>query len=387
MDCRKRLAFFDFNINFGGAPKGTLALAENLQANGESVFIFDAFGANSDYLAQIEEFRLPSRILVPKPKRTFLGSNTFVKGLQFLLQLPLLVRVTIRLRANFIEHGCNFVWVNNVKSLLFVGLARGRRPIDICFYHRGWSLPSQTPFYESLIVKFFRPQLCAHSISTVRNLRGLYPSLPVKYIPNSVTLKEGDHSILKRLKNHFYIILPAARPVREKGHLEAIEALANLKTECTYKLKLLITGVIPTGDDGSFYSRLLERVDELGLNDNVEFVGWIPNLAPLISQCDLTILPSYTEGFPRVVIESMLVGTPVIATPVGGIPEAIVDEVTGRIVPVCNPLQLSKVILEVIEMDNEARETLIENARIKAKANFSAEEQLSKFKEIIYGKD
>jgi glycosyltransferase involved in cell wall biosynthesis len=65
----------------------------------------------------------------------------------------------------------------------------------------------------------------------------------------------------------------------------------------------------------------------------VEFLGYRKNGAEYIKASDVLVLPSYYEGLPNVVMEAMVVGTPVIATEVFGTPELIEDNATGLLVP------------------------------------------------------
>ena len=99
------------------------------------------------------------------------------------------------------------------------------------------------------------------------------------------------------------------------------------------------------------------------LKENVYFIGWRENLIADIVQCDAVVLPSHTEGFPRSVIEAMLHRVPVIATPVGGIPEAIQHGKTGMLFEVDSTDQLVD-NLESIISNNNLRESIINNAYI-----------------------
>ena len=69
------------------------------------------------------------------------------------------------------------------------------------------------------------------------------------------------------------------------------------------------------------------------VNKNVTLVGWISHdeLPSYLNMLKLLVVPSYTEGLPNIVIEAMSCGTPVLATPVGGVPDLIEDGITGFI--------------------------------------------------------
>jgi len=70
-----------------------------------------------------------------------------------------------------------------------------------------------------------------------------------------------------------------------------------------------------------------------GLKDKVMFTGWVPHeeLPKYLNDIKLYVLPSYSEGLPKATLEAMACGTPVLVTPVGGIPDVIKDGKTGFI--------------------------------------------------------
>ncbi|HEY3248765.1 MAG TPA: glycosyltransferase family 4 protein [bacterium] len=85
----------------------------------------------------------------------------------------------------------------------------------------------------------------------------------------------------------------------------------------------------------TYADALRRRVQEDGLGSDVEFHDHVPqsHLAAALSEAGAFVLPSFSEGMPRVILEAMAVGVPVVATTAGGIPEVIDDGVTGWLVP------------------------------------------------------
>jgi N-acetyl-alpha-D-glucosaminyl L-malate synthase BshA len=86
--------------------------------------------------------------------------------------------------------------------------------------------------------------------------------------------------------------------------------------------------------DGPEYGRTRELVEGLGLTDRVRFVGVVDEVAPLLAEADLLLLPSETESFGLVALEAMASGVPVIASRVGGLPEVVEHGVSGFLEPV-----------------------------------------------------
>ncbi|MBN2799778.1 MAG: glycosyltransferase family 4 protein [Deltaproteobacteria bacterium] len=116
-----------------------------------------------------------------------------------------------------------------------------------------------------------------------------------------------------------------------KGILELLEAVAGVDDA-----ELTLLGRFVDGPDGSSEALVRDAIARLGLGARVQLAGEVP-LAQVWShyeQADVFALPSWTEGFPNVLLESMMSGLPAVATPVGAIPEVIVDGETGLLVPV-----------------------------------------------------
>ncbi|MCP4023526.1 MAG: glycosyltransferase family 4 protein, partial [Desulfobacteraceae bacterium] len=115
---------------------------------------------------------------------------------------------------------------------------------------------------------------------------------------------------------------------------------------------------------GSAQSHIQSCSDRLGLNGNVRFKGFVklhPDLGTLFSASDIFILPSLSEGVPKVVLEAMAKGTPVIATNVGGIPEIVTHKKNGLLVPPGDENALVKAIVHLLG-NQELVSTMQKNA-------------------------
>src|SRR5437879_4685028 len=125
-----------------------------------------------------------------------------------------------------------------------------------------------------------------------------------------------------------------------KGHAILIEAA---RTVCTAipEARFAFVG------DGLLRPWLERRVLELGLHEHFLFLGPRRDVPDILSCGDLFVFPSFAEGLPNSVLEAAAAGLPIIATPVGGVPEIIKDRVTGLVVPPKDPLPLVEAILEM----------------------------------------
>ena len=127
--------------------------------------------------------------------------------------------------------------------------------------------------------------------------------------------------------------------------------------------------------------RQKQYVKENGLSRHVEFTGYVPFGPQLESQyrsSDIFVLPSLSEGFPRVIVEALAFGLPVVTTTVGGIQHLLRDSYDALLVEPGSPLQLAKAIKRLND-DNNLRRKLIKNG-FKTALDMTAESQ----QELVY---
>jgi glycosyltransferase involved in cell wall biosynthesis len=144
--------------------------------------------------------------------------------------------------------------------------------------------------------------------------------------------------------------------------LRAVQILV----ECGIEVTLDLVG------GGELKSDLERLADTLGIRDRVRFRGWVPNAEARLAMRDATLLvhPSdgLGDGLPNVVREAMALGTPVIASDVAGLPDALSDE-CGVLVPPRNPTALADAIAALLN-DAAARERIARNARARVEQRY-----------------
>jgi glycosyltransferase involved in cell wall biosynthesis len=131
---------------------------------------------------------------------------------------------------------------------------------------------------------------------------------------------------------------------KDKGVMELLLAFNTLSREFgTYQL--IIAGSGAMQDDMQNY------VNTKGLCHRVQMLGNVAHaqLPALMQHADLLVLPSYHEGVPNVILESMASGTPVVATDVGGIAEIVRPDVSGLLVAAAEPMQLAEAIRTALQ--------------------------------------
>jgi len=126
-----------------------------------------------------------------------------------------------------------------------------------------------------------------------------------------------------------------ARPIRWKGHLELVEALAQVRAAIPDVRLVLVGRTNPQAaqDAASYEGRVRRRIAELGLEESVIWAGWRDDVPSVLADLDVLAVPSWEEPFGLVVTEAMAMQKPVVGFISGALPEIITDGVEGLLVP------------------------------------------------------
>jgi glycosyltransferase involved in cell wall biosynthesis len=162
-----------------------------------------------------------------------------------------------------------------------------------------------------------------------------------------------------------FVLLMPGRFVHEKGHRFLLEALSILRDRGITPHVLMI-GSGP--QEGSVWKEITAR----GLDHLVTVSPSIPHheLLKIMQASDAFVIPSTHEGFPLAPAEAMLLGKPVIATAVGGLPTLIEHDASGILIPPANAVALADAIGRIIDAP-ELRTRLGESGRKRVEAEFS----------------
>ncbi len=186
----------------------------------------------------------------------------------------------------------------------------------------------------------------------------------VREIRSSSYTREEINYVVKNIDIKNIKVLYVGYLRHEKGLEYLIDSL-NILLKKKYKINLTIVG------DGEKRKELEALVNLKGLNNHVKFTGHIPlgdKLLSLYRVSDIFVLPSISEGTPRVLLEAMCSGVPVIATNVGGIPFTIDDGENGLLVHSKDSVAIAEAISRLI-VDEKLRRKLIDNGIRFAESN------------------
>jgi glycosyltransferase involved in cell wall biosynthesis len=178
--------------------------------------------------------------------------------------------------------------------------------------------------------------------------------------------------------------LPADRPL---GRPVTIGALGRLSWEKGYEYLPPLLRKVPGAEalivgDGPDREKLTRLALAEGVADRFHLVGWQHDVSDWIPRFDVLVAPSRSEGSPPLAaLQAMMVGVPVVATGVGGIPEAIDDHETGIIVPVGDANAMAAAVDELI-VDDGLRRQIAAAARERVLRDFSAPMMARRFEEL-----
>ncbi len=163
------------------------------------------------------------------------------------------------------------------------------------------------------------------------------------------------------------LVTMVARLVPQKNHHMVVEAAEDIVRR-EPRIKFMFVG------DGKLREELEQQARERGIGQHVIFTGKRDDIPSLLEISDISILPSFKEGFSNAIIEAMASGLPVIASDVGGNPEAIEHDQCGYII---QPEDKEKFIAYTLRLaqDEDLRQRMSNNAAERAK-KFSISEMV-----------
>lgn len=205
------------------------------------------------------------------------------------------------------------------------------------------------------------------------------PEHAVEALPNGVAPRAPDETRAQTRAwlaqpDERIVVLVPARLESHKGHRNLFAALERMARSGP----LDAVGVVVAGE-GPAEADLRADVAQRGLDAVVRFVPPQPNWWNLYQAADIVVLPSIAkEDFPNVVIEAMAMSRPVVGTRLAGIPEQIVDGVTGLVVDPGNDEQLAAALTQLVE-DAAVRARFGEAGRARFEELFTPEAAVRRY--------
>ncbi len=182
-------------------------------------------------------------------------------------------------------------------------------------------------------------------------------------------------AVLPGERDSLVTVLSTGRIEPQKGQKTLVEACGLLANPI---LRLVLVGEIV---DDAYAGACREMARQMGMADRLVLTGHREDVAELLEKADIFVLPSMGEAFSRAVIEAMAVGLPIVATDVGGTKEAVIDEVTGFVVPPAEPRVMAGKILALVA-DESLRRQFGTAGRKRAEELFGIEGNVQKTERV-----
>lgn len=175
------------------------------------------------------------------------------------------------------------------------------------------------------------------------------------------------------------VFVCVANLISYKGHTDLIEALGNISKRLPRDWQLLLIG-----RDEGIGSELRQHAANAGIAEHIRWVGEQTDVRPHLHAADIGVLASHEEGSPNSVLETMATALPMVATAVGGSAEAIVDGITGHLVPPRDPQALGDTLLTLAE-DPQTRQQQSTAARGHVLARFQLDDCIAQYDKFYAG--
>lgn len=158
-----------------------------------------------------------------------------------------------------------------------------------------------------------------------------------------------------------------------KGTGNLLEAITKLSKKAL-NIKFLIGGIGP-------FENIMKNISKN--NTNVKFNGFVPqdNLPKYFNDMKLFVLPSLSEGVPNIILEAMACGTPVLAAPVGGIPDVIKDGETGFILENNSPECIARNVIRVLNYPD--LDKIVKNAKKLIEKEYTYKSAVERYRKIL----
>jgi glycosyltransferase involved in cell wall biosynthesis len=256
-------------------------------------------------------------------------------------------------------------------AYVFVAKALGAR---VLYQVHGGKLPRDFFAGSRMLTAFLRGTLRLPDLVVVlaqcelEAYREFLPGQEIVALPNGIDCRPfGAVPTVRSSPTQPLKLVYVGRVAREKGLYETLQGM-RLAHELGVDARLVI------GGSGEEADRLKRYAHALGIGPRVIFAGPVfgADKVKLLAGADVMLLPSYSEGLPYALLEGMAAGIPVVATPVGAIPDVVADGIHGFLVPPRDGKAIAEA-LAILAGDRERLSWMSRACRRRIRAAFSIE--------------
>ena len=295
----------------------------------------------------------------------------------YLNPLGLINRLVTNLKAikflsNYIKHNSIDLVYTNTSTILCGGIAAIKNNIPSLFHIH--EIPTGNKLYEFLsgkMINKYSNRVLTVSESVKKHWVKYIDSNKIYRIYNGIVFKKTDSNIkLDRKKNDF-VITSVARIIPYKGHGYLIDIASELLKK-SKRFKFLIVGdTLP--NYSSYELSLKQRIKDLGLENQIKFLGFRKDISSILKQSDLFIHSAISpDPLPTVLFESLYNNLPTVATNLGGAIEILDNGNNGLWIPYNDPKKAANLISDYC-INNKLQKKHLHNSKKHFKINFSTE--------------
>lgn len=266
---------------------------------------------------------------------------------------------------------------HNTRSLLMVVLAAKIARIPTVLFIKS---EISNPFLDRIGMKLASRVLFIADVLIPKKRKAKYSKLPI-----GIDFADVDATISRReidgdpedYKEHLTFAF-AGWLVPAKG----LHILLDAFERTTHQISDIRLEIIGDSDEAEYKAELTNVVAWQKLENRVTFHGWREDVLDALDTADIYVLPSFTEGVPRSIVEAMALGKPVISTTVGGVPELLEDGELGMIVPPNESTALSNAMYEMAA-DKSRRDAFSQRGISHARETYSFENHHEALERIL----
>jgi len=361
---KKKLLLLHSSNDLYGASKIFLQLIDLLTKNGFDVHII------------IPEKGMLDNFLIKKNiKIVYVELGVLRK--KYLNPLGLINRAVANIKAiaflsNYIkDHSIDLVYTNTT-TILCGGIAAKKNGIPSLFHIH--EIPTGNKLYEFFsgkIINRYSSKVLTVSESVKKHWLKYIDDKKIERIYNGIIFSKTDSLIQLERNQDDFVITSVARIIPYKGHKYLID-IANELIKKSSKFKFLIVGdTLPSYV--SYEKSVKQKVRDLGLEDQIKFLGFREDVSSILKQSDLFIHPAIApDPLPTVLFESLYNDLPTVATNLGGAIEILDNRNNGLLIPYNDPKKAADLINEYCT-NIKLQKKHLENSKKNFKINFSPE--------------
>ena len=278
----------------------------------------------------------------------------------------------VKFLSNYINKRSIDLVYTNTSTVLCGGIAAKQNGIASIFHIH--EIPTGNKFYEFFsgkIINRISNKVLTVSESVKKHWLKNINEKKIERIYNGIIFVKTD-SLNKTERNQDdFVITSVARLIPYKGHMYLID-IANELIKKSIKFKFLIVG--DTLPSYVYYEKSVkQKVKDLGLGNQIKFLGFRNDISNILKQSDLFIHPAIApDPFPTVLFESLYNDLPTVATNLGGAIEILDNGNNGLLIPYKDPKKAADLISEYC-LNNKLQKEHLENSKKNFKINFSSE--------------